>query len=352
MSSQWFDPGREGEPFDATVRFTARRIGAGAREVVVRDETLEGIVPGSGPITITSWMDNVGEGEWGVAAEMVGTGSSGPSRWRAARAMPLQPAAWSWRRWAVTTAPISQVHSRSSLLAPLAGQPAVLPGVYTLLAVIGITGAIALQVAIAASRGMPVDAVLLASLVALAAGLASAKAWYAVLHPGDSIITGGWAVDGFLVAAPIVAASLLFLEHVSIGAVLDLSAPGMFFAVAVGRVGCFLAGCCAGRLTSGRLGVWSSDRRIGGRRTPTQLIEAASGLALGLVTLPVVLSGPGPVPGLLFVLAFGTYAAIRQVLLRLRAERRRSARSIPATAAAAAGAILVVVSLTVVHGPF
>src|SRR5260370_41867121 len=74
------------------------------------------------------------------------------------------------------------------------------------------------------------------------------------------------------------------------------------FGLAIGRVGCFLAGCCGGPPTAARWGVWSSDQRIGARRVPTQLIETGSALLLGLVTLAAVLTR-GPAGGAYFVAA-------------------------------------------------
>src|SRR5438445_4669709 len=86
--------------------------------------------------------------------------------------------------------------------------------------------------------------------------------------------------------------------------------------------GCFLTGCCAGRPTRSRWGIWSSDRRIGARRIPTQLLESAAGLFLGGVGTFVVIGHVGRPDGLVFVGVFVAYFAVRQLLLRLRAERR------------------------------
>jgi phosphatidylglycerol:prolipoprotein diacylglycerol transferase len=50
---------------------------------------------------------------------------------------------------------------------------------------------------------------------------------------------------------------------------------------AVGRVGCFLAGCCHGRPTDAAWGV--RFPRLEGPVHPTQLYDAAAALALGLL---------------------------------------------------------------------
>jgi phosphatidylglycerol:prolipoprotein diacylglycerol transferase len=88
--------------------------------------------------------------------------------------------------------------------------------------------------------------------------------------------------------------------------------------------------------------VRSSDRRVGARRIPTQLLESAAGLLIAMVSLLLVAALNLPVHGAVFLGAFAAYAIVRQLLLRLRVERRRSCRTLPATAVAAAAVVLVV----------
>ena len=152
--------------------------------------------------------------------------------------------------------------------------------------------------------------------------------------------------DAQLRPTPAAIVALLAL-NLPIGAYLDASAPGLFFAVAIGRLGCFLTGCCAGRCTSSRWGVWSSDRRVGARRIPAQLLEAAAGLLIGVATLPLL--RVATFHGAIFVAAFALYALVRQLLLRLRAEQRRFRRSLPLTAAAAAVVLLALTAVVVAY---
>lgn len=351
----WFDPGDEGERYDATVRLTGRRAGVRgtpkAGDSFTRDERIEGVVPGTGPVSLTAWVYGVEQGEWNVDAQLLrASPGARASVARPSAVRAIQPAKWSWRRWAVSTAPAAPIRTRWALLAPLARQPAVIPGVYTALAVAGFIVALVLQSALLSRQGVPSGPPLAASAIALVAGLIGAKAWYAVLHPDESIIKGGWAVDGFLVVAPLVAAITLFAWDQPIGRTFDATTPGIFFAVAIGRVGCFLTGCCAGRCSASRWGIWSSDRRVGARRTPTQLMESAAGLGLAMLSLALVLADAIPVPGAVFLGAFAIYAAIRQGLLRLRAERRRESRTLPLTAAAAVVVVVIVAALTLAQG--
>ncbi|MBI2763681.1 MAG: prolipoprotein diacylglyceryl transferase [Chloroflexi bacterium] len=351
--------GAGGEPYSVTVRFTGRRIGAHSTprsgDTFSQDEVIDGIVPGTGPVSITSWIYGVEPGEWMVTGQLIrdsrGSARPGPgARSSAPGGQPVRPAAWSWRRWTIGTGPDSPIKTRWALLAPIARQPAVLPGIYTLLAILGITFALVVQAAILGRGDIPVGRTLTASAIAIVFGLIGAKLWYAVLHPDESIIKGGWAVDGFLIVVPVVAAVTLLLFDLPIGVVLDASTPGIFFAVVIGRIGCFFTGCCAGRCTASRWGIWSSDRRVGARRIPTQLLESGAGLVIGVVTLLLVLGGVSPVPGAIFVAAFAAYAVVRQILLRLRVERRKSARSVPLTGVAAAIVVIVVLVMVVLQG--
>lgn len=236
-----------------------------------------------------------------------------------------------------------------AMLAPLARIPAVQPGIYPALAVLGAFVALVMQSLILANQGVAVSQSLQVSLLATLLGLVGAKLWYAVLHPTESVIKGGWAVDGFLVVAPIVAVASLHVLGLPIGAFFDATAPGLFFAVAIGRIGCFLTGCCAGLATSSRWAIWSSDRRVGARRVPAQLLESAAGLVIAVASLTLVVSEIVPVEGLVFVAAIAAYAGVRQLLLRLRAERRASPVSIPLTAGAVGLVLVVVTVMSLAH---
>ena len=360
VATHWFDSGdAAGEPCSVTVRFTGRRLETRgyprAGETFVKDETIDGIVPGTGPVSITTWVYGLQSGEWTVSAE-ASEDSRGAvraglgARSRTADVRPVRPAVWSWRRWAISTGPETPIKTRWALLAPLAMQPAVMPGIYTALGVFAIFFALMVQTAVLGRGDVSVGRTLGASGIAIVSGLIGAKTWYAALHPDESIIKGGWAVDGFLIVVPVVAAATLLAFDLPIGVVLDASTPGIFSAVAIGRIGCFFTGCCAGRCTASRWGIWSSDRRVGARRVPTQLFESGAGLLIGAMTLLLVLGDVSPIPGAVFVAAFAAYAVVRQILLRLRVEQRRSPRTVPITGVAAAIVIVAVLAMSMMQG--
>ncbi|MDQ6794284.1 MAG: prolipoprotein diacylglyceryl transferase [Chloroflexota bacterium] len=326
--SHWFDAGGHGEPYSATIRLTGRRVGVHGQlqpgDTFVQEDPVEGIVPGTGRNSIVSWVYGLHPGEWAVTAELIRHQSVRPTEgWRRARAEHLPRARWSWRTWRVVTADESPVATRWAMLAPLAPTPAVVPGVFTLLAAIAIIMAVVTQAILLARANISLGTALSVTLPATFLGIIAAKLWHAFLHPGPwRSALGGWSVDGFLVVAPIVGVGALFMFQLPVGVFLDATAPGIFFAVAIGRIGCFFTGCCAGRCTTSRWGVWSSDRRIGARRVPSQLLESAAGLIIGVVASALVLANVPGVSGLVFAATIAVYVVIRQFLLRVRAERR------------------------------
>jgi phosphatidylglycerol---prolipoprotein diacylglyceryl transferase len=153
-------------------------------------------------------------------------------------------------------------------------------------------------------------------------GIIGAKGWFVILHWHEHRIEG-WCIQGFIAAAPLAATIVLVALKMPVGVFLDVTAPGLLVAMAVGRVGCFFAGCCGGPPTTSRWGVWSSDQRVGARRIPTQLLESVLALSLGLLVLVAVL-GHGPANGALFVAVLAAYTLGRQGLLHLRAEPRKT----------------------------
>lgn len=324
MVTHWFDSGSVGEPYSATVRLNGLRAGIRgtprARDTFDHDEIVEGILPGTGRVSVTSWVYGIEPGEWTVNARLIRPPAHASGR-STSEALPAGK--WSWRRWSLADAPAATVKTRLALTAPLARAPAVLPGSFTVLGILGIVAAWVVQSVVLSRQDVPLGASSAVFLLAVIAGLAGAKIWSRVLHPGETLVGTGWAVDGFLVVAPIAAVLTLVGLDLPIGQYLDAVAPGIFFAVAIGRIGCFFTGCCAGRCTRSRFGIWSSDRRIGARRIPTQLVESAVGLVIGGSALVLTLWNVFAWQGAVFLGAVGAYLVVRHYLLRIRAEPRK-----------------------------
>ena len=343
-ATYWFDSGEHGRPYSALIKFSGRRIGVTGkpqpRDYFSQVETVEGIVPGSGPVSITTRVFRINPGEWMISAEPVSrNGGAGVVRsypWsHHGGPRSVKPAFWYWRKPAMS---IGSARPVKTGLFAFARIPGVIPGAWPTLVALGVLVGLAVQAMLVARAHLEVGAVLVVSLVASAAGLVGAKAWYLTLHQRTwrAVTSEGMCIQGFLVGAVLVGTAALTFAHLPVGTFLDATAPGLFFGMAIGRHGCFFGGCCAGRATASRWGMWASDRRVGVRRVPTQLLESLACLAIGFATLVLILHHRPPVAGAAFVGAVAAYTLWRQVLLSLRAEPRKTSMGRPLTMAVAA----------------
>ncbi|GAA3830271.1 prolipoprotein diacylglyceryl transferase family protein [Streptomyces chiangmaiensis] len=314
-ATYWLDAGPDSwsGPHTVAITFTGIRDGGApatdARDRFERVEIVEGILPGSGRISVTVKVEGINPGTWQVTATPVilapagRSGAPGPGP-------RLQPA-------------LQTVPTR---LAPLVRGPGVRPFAWPLLVAAGVALALLVQGLLAARAGLDTGAVLSASLAGSVVGYVTAKAYYMVQHRQNfrQFVGAGTCIQGFLLGAFGTALAVVAGLGLPVGTWLDVAAPGAFLAMATARPGCFLGGCCVGRPTTSRWGLWSSDRRVGIRRVPTQLIEALLALALGAATLTADLTWRPAVPGTLFVAAMAAYTLGRQLLFPLRAEARRT----------------------------
>ena len=335
----WFDPAQSHVTGPIVVRVWGHRQGAGSQprpgDQFSQDEHIEEVFPNGGPVSVTARIRGINPGEWIVSAKVLGPergahgrhGRSGGT----GSALPLHAGGWSWRSWSLRT---SEPNLVKTCLAPIARVPAIIPGVWAGMVILGLIVALAMQQEVLRRLGLQLPQALLVSVVAIVAGVVGAKIRFMAVHRHEGRFEG-WSIQGFLAAIAIVAPIALAIANVPIGVLLDASAPGLFLGLAIGRIGCFFAGCCAGRPTSAAWGVWSSDQRLGMRRIPTQLLESGLALGIALVALVAVL-GYRPLNGGIFVAALALYTLARQGILRLRVERPTSVRGGTLIAAAAA----------------
>ncbi|HZC04431.1 MAG TPA: prolipoprotein diacylglyceryl transferase family protein [Ktedonobacterales bacterium] len=355
----WFEPPAQTEPGPVTVRFIGRHVDSDEQlqpgDRFVWDETIERVIPGSGPLSLTAKIEGVTPGDWVVTASIVEAPRAAAER-RAKQHTHYEQAQPTlgitsassrlvrfWCQWAPVTAPTAEAATPvSTCLLPFARVPGLLPtGSWGALVGLGVVVALLTQALVLARSHVAAGSALAISLAAIAIGAVGAKLWYRIqyrhLHSWS-----GWCIQGFITGATVTVALLLALLRVPADAFLDATAPGLMFGMAIGRLGCFTAGCCGGPPTASRWGIWSSDQRVGARRIPTQLMESTLALTLGLSPLAVDLTH-GFVGGGLFVAALAAYTLGRQGILRLRAEARKTKWGGIVTAAGAA--LLLVVAL-------
>lgn len=305
----WFDAPDEGEPFPVTIHFSGRRVGVrrkpGPRDSFSTSGTVERVVPGSGPLAVTTRVFDIAPGDWNVTAT--------PARDRRVRA-------------GTTSARIPKLvkaaASGTTFYAPVVGvqAPGARVGAWPALVGLGVVVALITQALLVSRVDLSIARVLFLSLGACLIGLVGAKAYYLVEHRRESpaILTSGMCIQGFVLGAigTLVAGGML--AAIPVGRLLDATAPGLMFAMTIGRFGCFFGGCCAGRPTGSRFALWSSDRNLGARRIPTQLIESSGALLVGLVALLAVTAMTPDPSGVVFVGAIAAYTLGRQLLFPLR----------------------------------
>lgn len=339
----WFDPDprRSGETI--SIRISGQRLGVlGPTQPGDRFEKVEkvdGVIAGAGPVSVTARIQGINAGQWSVTARILdqaAAGTRGKRSTPAIKAEQVHRAGWSWMRWKLIEG--GREPAKTTLL-PFIQVPGVIPGFWTAISIIGFVVALAVQRFVIASDRLTIDGALPFSLLAIAMGLVGAKAWFVILRWRERRLEG-WCIQG-LIAGVALAAAIGFVGfQLPIGTFLDATTPGLFFGMAIGRVGCFFGGCCAGRPTASSWGIWSIlDQRVGMRRIPTQWLESLLAFCVGLAALIVVL-GQGTFEGGVFVAAVAAYTLVRQLILRLRGGLSRSARVTQLTVAAAA-AILV-----------
>lgn len=356
----WFDSGHAPAPYAATLRLVGRRVGAerpSARDSFVREETIYRVMPDSGPVSLTTSVLDVNPGEWTVSAEMISPRASAPPSRRhafgASSVRAVHRAQWSWLRWRLTAGPAAPIKTRFAPLTEFSASPAVIPGSWTALVALGVVLGFVVQARLLPREHIDAGSVFWLSLLTVAAGVIGAKLWFVALRRTvHGVWRVGMCIQGALVGAAAVMLAGLALLHLPIGAVLDATTPGLFFGIAVGRVGCFLTGCCAGRLSASRWAIWSSDRKVGARRIPTQLLESISGLVIGVAGLLVIVRATPTTTtsGALFVASFAAYTLVRQLLLRLRFEARKTSRGGQVTAAIAAAVLAASVAVLIIVG--
>ena len=322
--SYWFDTRSEGSAYDIPVRLVGRLVepadlddakGAEAFDLV---HTIRDVPAGVGRLCATMRVTDTAPGRWDVTAyppvgepvRVEATAGFGPVIGEIAPGASL--GAWAALVGAGAVAGLG-------LFAVLAGlvQLAVLP-----------------LVAIA--------------LIACIVGLVGAKVYYLVQSPGSPswMSPGGMCIQGFVIGALATVAAGAWLAGVPPLVMFDIAAPAILLGMAIGRLGCWKGGCCAGRLTAGRFAVWCSDRRIGGRRIPTQLMESALALFLSVATTVLVI-GSQASDGVAAVLGLSAYILVRQFLLRLRSVPRSSVLRPMMITALSGIAVLVSVALVI-----
>jgi phosphatidylglycerol---prolipoprotein diacylglyceryl transferase len=257
MVTYWVDPGDSGDPVDVTVRFSGHRTGVTGRpapgDTFARSETMTAIVPGSGPVAASAEIRGINPGGWAVTARLTTGG----------------PALYGYEQQGALAAPRRDppgrhgqgAHHTSSLLRTKI--PGVFRPAYASLITLGVLAGLAVEALLLRHGHYGLTAALGYSLAAVAAGVIGGKAWYVAIHKGRKF--DGWCIQGFTGGAAVIVAVVVAIRAgLPAGAFLAAAGPALLIGLAIGRPGCFSAGCCAGRATRSRWGgqVIGPSRRL------------------------------------------------------------------------------------------
>lgn len=168
-----------------------------------------------------------------------------------------------------------------------------LPAYGTLVA-IGVFSGILLSSRLAQTQKIDPDVASKLGFIATLSGIVGAKIllilanrsfyWH---HPSEILsaatLQAGGVFSGGLLAALVVCAVYIGHHHLPVLRISDTFTPGLALGHAIGRFGCFAAGCCYGRPTTHVWGITFTDplahelsgTPLGVRVEPTQLFEAA-----------------------------------------------------------------------------
>lgn len=209
----------------------------------------------------------------------------------------------------------------------------------------------------AAADGLDATRFVVATAVLLVPALVGSRVWFVLGHleayrgdPGRwwRRSEGGSALYGGLLLSVAAAVPVLAVLDLPYWRFWDASIVTMLVGLVPTRVGCAMNGCCAGRPTGGRFGVWMPDvRGRWARRYPSPLLEAGLALVvLAAVAVVAVAAGPRwPFAGARSLAVVGAYAAGRVALGASREADGRSARANVATSLAILGAVALALAL-------
>ncbi len=131
------------------------------------------------------------------------------------------------------------------------------------------------------------------AIVGLVVGYAFSKLTYCITvwdqflkNPASVLGSGGWVVYGGILGGILGAYIYCRIKKVDFIRYFNLCIPSVSLAQAFGRIGCFFAGCCYGKVTHGAFGITfptNSLCTVGEPVIPTQLLSALGDFLLFLI---------------------------------------------------------------------
>ncbi len=186
---------------------------------------------------------------------------------------------------------------------------------YGLMVGIGIVVAYLLVEYLADKKKLAVEPVFGLTISCVVGGFIGSKCLYTLTRLEDIIknpsvikdVATGWVVYGGIIGGILTAVIYCRIKKMEFMRYLDVAMPAVALAQGLGRIGCFLAGCCYGMETDGWCAVTFTDSAFAPNNVPlvpTQLISSGLDFILFavLIFLLFKLKAPGQVGGVYLIL--------------------------------------------------
>jgi phosphatidylglycerol:prolipoprotein diacylglycerol transferase len=202
---------------------------------------------------------------------------------------------------------------------------------YGLFVAIGFTVGILVTVRIGKAEGIKSQVVMDMGLVVILWAIIGSRLAYVLMNfsfyrtnPLNvfKVWEGGLVFSGGLIAVAVAMSWYLKRHHLSFWTMGDLWAPGIAIGQSIGRLGCFMAGCCYGKPTNLKWGVVfthpSSLAPPNMSLHPTQLYASLSGLTIFVVLM--VLHAKKHFEGQVFIWFLILHSTARLLIERFRGD--------------------------------
>jgi len=204
---------------------------------------------------------------------------------------------------------------------------------YGFFVAVGFAVGILTAVKVGKTQGVPSQQVMDMAFVMIVWAIIGSRLFYVLInfsyykaHPLDiiKIWQGGLVFSGGLVATAAAMWGYLRRHRLSFWSTGDLWAPSLALGQAIGRFGCFMAGCCYGRPTGSSWGVvFTHPQSLAPLNIPlypTQMFEAVSGFAVFLAL--IFLHGKKKFEGQVFLWYLILHSTARLFVERFRGDER------------------------------